>query len=48
MLTKDMTYRDIGANYLIERAGNPRATRRIIRQLNQLSYQVTLNPLAFR
>jgi transposase len=46
MFTNDTTYRDLGANYLLERAGKARATRRLIGQLNHLGYQVTINPLA--
>ena len=46
MFTNDTTYCDLGANYLLERAGKARATRRLIGQLNHLGYQVTINPLA--
>jgi transposase len=46
MFTTDMAYRDLGANYFLERAGKARATKRLIGQLNHLGYQVTLNPLA--
>ena len=46
MFTNDLTYRDLGENYFLERAGKARATRRLIGQLNHLGYQVNLNPLA--
>jgi transposase len=47
MLTRDIAYHDLGAEHFIERL-NPHAkarqTRRLIDQLNQLGYQVTVQP----
>jgi transposase len=47
MLTRDVAYHDLGAEHFIERLGThgkARQTRRLIDQLNQLGYQVTLQP----
>jgi transposase len=47
MLTRDVEYHDLGAGHFIERLGSHgkvRQTRRLIDQLNQLGYQVTLQP----
>jgi transposase len=45
MFTSDMPYHDLGPTYFLDRANKTAATRRLIGQLNQLGYQVTLNPL---
>jgi len=42
MLTHDVEYADLGGQYLLERTGRARQTRRLVSQLNQLGYQVTL------
>lgn len=42
MFTRDAEYTDLGSEYFIERTGRARQTRRLISQLNQLGYQVTL------
>ncbi|WP_019065462.1 IS110 family transposase [Streptomyces prunicolor] len=42
MFTPDTDYADLGGHYFIERTGRARQTRRLISQLNQLGYQVTL------
>ena len=47
MLSRDIAYHDLGAEHFIERLatrGKARQTRRLIDQLNQLGYQVTLQP----
>jgi transposase len=40
--TRDTPYADLGGQYFIERTGPARQTRRLISQLNQLGYHVTL------
>ena len=45
ILTTGVAYRDLGGNYFLERAGRARVTRRLVSQLNQLGYQVTLAPV---
>jgi len=42
MFTHDTAYADLGGQYFIERTGRARQTRRLVSQLNQLGYQVTL------
>jgi transposase len=43
MFTRDTTYADLGGQYFLERTGRARQTRRLVSQLNQLGYQVTLS-----
>ncbi|MFI8875170.1 IS110 family RNA-guided transposase [Streptomyces sp. NPDC055243] len=45
MLTDDVPHADLGGDYFLERTGKTRATRRLVSQLNQLGYQVTLQPV---
>jgi transposase len=42
MLIHDVEYADLGGQYFLERTGRARQTRRLVSQLNQLGYQVTL------
>ncbi|MEU5894365.1 IS110 family transposase [Streptomyces sp. NPDC047461] len=42
MFTRDAAYADLGGQYFIQRTGRARQTRRLISQLNQLGYHVTL------
>ena len=42
MFTHDAECADLGGHYFIERTGRARQTRRLVSQLNQLGYQVTL------
>jgi transposase len=42
MFTHDTAYADLGGQYFLERTGRARQTRRLVSQLNQLGYQVTL------
>ncbi|MFF4410863.1 IS110 family transposase [Streptomyces sp. NPDC001404] len=42
MLTHEVEYADLGGQYFLERTGRARQTRRLVSQLNQLGYQVTL------
>lgn len=42
MFTRDTAYADLGGQYFLERTGRARQTRRLVSQLNQLGYQVTL------
>ncbi|QCX82722.1 Transposase IS116/IS110/IS902 family protein (plasmid) [Streptomyces sp. YIM 121038] len=44
MLTGDVPHQDLGGDYFLERTGKTRATRRLVSQLNQLGYQVSLQP----
>ena len=48
MLGRDVTYHDLGAEHFVDHL-NPHAkarqTRRLIDQLHQLGYQVTVQPL---
>ena len=47
MLTRDLPYHDLGAEHFIERLGphgKARQARRLIDQLHQLGYQVSLHP----
>lgn len=39
--TYNTAYRDLGGDYLLERTGRTRVTRRRISQLDQLGFQVT-------
>lgn len=43
MFTRDTEYADLGGRYFIERTGRARQTHRLISQLNQLGYHVTLH-----
>ncbi|MEZ0070666.1 transposase [Streptacidiphilus sp. MAP12-20] len=45
MFTDDAEYADLGGDYFLERTGKTRATRRLVSQLNQLGYQVNLQPI---
>ncbi|MFJ8313769.1 MULTISPECIES: IS110 family transposase [unclassified Streptomyces] len=45
MLTHDIEYADLGGDYFLQRTGKSRATRRLVSQLNQLGYQVRLQPV---
>jgi transposase len=45
MFTHDIEYADLGGGYFLERTGRTRQTRRLVSQLNQLGYQVTLQPV---
>jgi hypothetical protein len=46
MLHDEVDYQDLGPDHFLNR--NPdRARSRAIRQLNQLGYSVTLNPISF-
>jgi len=42
MFTHDTEYADLTGQYFLERTGRARQTRRLVSQLNQLGYQVTL------
>ncbi|WP_240121776.1 MULTISPECIES: hypothetical protein [unclassified Streptomyces] len=42
MFTRGTEYADLGGRYFIERTGRARKTRRLVSQLNQLGYHVTL------
>ncbi|GHD46997.1 hypothetical protein GCM10010317_023280 [Streptomyces mirabilis] len=42
MLTNNAEYADLGADYLLQRTGRARQTRRLVSQLNMLGYQVSL------
>ncbi|MGW1047509.1 IS110 family transposase [Streptomyces sp. NPDC002547] len=47
MLTHDVVYHDLGPDYFLERLGSDgraRKTRRLVGQLNELGYQVVLQP----
>jgi transposase len=45
MLTHDASYQDLCGDYFVQRADRTRQTRRLISQLNQLGYEVMLNPI---
>lgn len=45
MFTRDTEYADLGGTYFLERTGRTRQTRRLVSQLTQLGYQVTLQPI---
>jgi transposase len=45
MFTHDAEYHDLGGDYFLERTGKTRQTRRLVSQLNQLGFQVTLQPV---
>jgi transposase len=45
MFTHDTEYADLGGDYFLHRAGRARQTRRLVSQLNQLGYQVVLQPV---
>ncbi|MDQ0938397.1 transposase [Streptomyces sp. V1I1] len=45
MLTPDVEYADLGGDHFLQRTGKTRATRRLVSQLNQLGYQVRLQPV---
>ncbi|MGW3142113.1 hypothetical protein [Streptomyces sp. NPDC001139] len=42
MFTRDIEYTDLGGDYVLERTGKTRATRRLVSQLNRLGYEVSL------
>jgi transposase len=44
MFTNDDEYHDLGGDHFLERTGKTRQTRRLVSQLNQLGFQVTLQP----
>jgi transposase len=44
MINGNIEYADLGGDYFIERTGKTRMTRRLVGQLSQLGWQVTLNP----
>jgi transposase len=44
MFTNDVEYHDLGGDHFLERTGKTRQTRRLVSQLNQLGFQVTLQP----
>ncbi|MEU2867458.1 IS110 family transposase [Streptomyces mirabilis] len=45
MFTNDVRYADLGGDYFLHRTGRARQTRRLVSQLNQLGYQVVLQPV---
>ncbi|HEV2346472.1 MAG TPA: IS110 family transposase, partial [Actinocrinis sp.] len=45
MFTRDQPYAELGGQYCLERTGHTRQTRRLIGQLTQLGYHVTLQPI---
>ncbi|MFJ9121312.1 IS110 family transposase [Streptomyces sp. NPDC102394] len=45
MFTNDVEYADLGGDYFLHRVGRARQTRRLVSQLNQLGYQVVLQPV---
>jgi transposase len=45
LLTDDCGYHDLGGDHFLQRLDHTRQTRRLIGQLQQLGYTVTLNPL---
>lgn len=45
MFTRDQPYAELGGQYFLERTGHTRQTRRLIGQLTQLGYHVTLQPI---
>jgi transposase len=45
MFTNDVPYADLGGDYFLHRTGRARQTRRLVSQLNQLGYQVVLQPV---
>ncbi|MFF2431072.1 IS110 family RNA-guided transposase [Streptomyces mirabilis] len=46
ILTRDMPYQDLGADHFINRIRKSRQTRRLVGQLTQLGYDVSLEPRA--
>jgi len=44
MISGAVECHDLGGNYFLERTGKTRITRRLVGQLTQLGWQVTLNP----
>jgi hypothetical protein len=44
MLANDVDYQDLGADYFTTRIDPTRRARRLVDQLQQLGYQVQLNP----
>jgi transposase len=44
MLSNEVDYQDLGADYFTTRVDATRRTRRLVDQLQQLGYQVQLNP----
>lgn len=45
MLTHNMAYTDLGGDYFLHHTGRARHTRPLVNQLNQLGYQLTLQPV---
>ncbi|MEV0568516.1 hypothetical protein [Dactylosporangium sp. NPDC050588] len=45
MITHNTDYHDLGAAYFLTRTDPARHARRLIGQLNQLGYQVILDPI---
>ncbi|WP_282699758.1 IS110 family transposase [Streptomyces sp. CC219B] len=45
MFTDDVEYADLGGDHFLHRVGRARQTRRLVSQLNQLGYQVVLQPV---
>jgi transposase len=46
MLTTAETYRDLGADYFLERQKKEAYKRRLVRQLERMGYEVTIEPIA--
>jgi transposase len=44
MISKEVDYQDLGSEHFVRRIDPVRQTRRLVQQLNQLGYQVRLNP----
>lgn len=44
ILTTDQPYQDLGGDYFLHHASRARQTRRLLSQLTQLGYHVTLQP----
>jgi transposase len=48
ILTHNINYRDLGANYFLTRLDPARTARRLLDQLHQLGYQAHLKPITTR
>ncbi|MFE7709105.1 hypothetical protein ACFU6I_25630 [Streptomyces sp. NPDC057486] len=44
ILTRDIPYQDLGADHFINRIHKSRQTRRLVGQLTQLGYNVSIQP----
>jgi transposase len=44
MISNEVDYQDLGPAHFMTRVDPVRQTRRLVTQLNQLGYQVQLNP----